>query len=417
MARSAEDCALLLGAMSGFDPRDSTSAERPPQDFHARCSAARRRIAASRCTACASACRRSSSPAALARRRRRRACAPRSPSCERLGATLVDVQPAAHRAVDPGLLHHRAGRGVVEPVALRRRALRPPRRSTTATCSTCTRRRRSRRLRRRGQAPHHDRHLRAVARLLRRLLPAGAEAPPHDRRRLPGRASAQCDVIAGPVAPTRGLGARRARATTRSPTTWPTSSRCRRAWPGLPGMSVPAGFGERRHAGGPAAHRQLLRRRRSCCTRRTRFQQATDWHRARRRQATDGDRARRATLIRGYEVVIGLETHAQLSTALEDLQRRVDRVRRRAEHAGLAGRPRAARHAAGAEPRRGRARDPLRPGGRRARSRRAVDLRAQELLLPRPAQGLPDQPVRDAGGAGRHGRVLRSATAKQTRAA
>jgi aspartyl-tRNA(Asn)/glutamyl-tRNA(Gln) amidotransferase subunit A len=35
MARSAEDCALLLGAMSGFDERDSTSAQRPPQNFHA----------------------------------------------------------------------------------------------------------------------------------------------------------------------------------------------------------------------------------------------------------------------------------------------------------------------------------------------------------------------------------------------
>ena len=34
-ARSAEDCALLLGAMSGFDSRDATSAERAPQDFHA----------------------------------------------------------------------------------------------------------------------------------------------------------------------------------------------------------------------------------------------------------------------------------------------------------------------------------------------------------------------------------------------
>jgi len=34
-ARSAEDCALLLAAMSGFDERDSTSANRPPQDFHA----------------------------------------------------------------------------------------------------------------------------------------------------------------------------------------------------------------------------------------------------------------------------------------------------------------------------------------------------------------------------------------------
>jgi aspartyl-tRNA(Asn)/glutamyl-tRNA(Gln) amidotransferase subunit A len=35
LARSAEDCALLLSAMSGFDARDSTSAERPPQDYSA----------------------------------------------------------------------------------------------------------------------------------------------------------------------------------------------------------------------------------------------------------------------------------------------------------------------------------------------------------------------------------------------
>jgi aspartyl-tRNA(Asn)/glutamyl-tRNA(Gln) amidotransferase subunit A len=41
LARSAEDCALLLGAMSGFDERDSTSAPRPSQDFHAAMRAAR----------------------------------------------------------------------------------------------------------------------------------------------------------------------------------------------------------------------------------------------------------------------------------------------------------------------------------------------------------------------------------------
>ena len=35
MARSAEDCALLLSAMSGFDERDATSVEQPPQDFTA----------------------------------------------------------------------------------------------------------------------------------------------------------------------------------------------------------------------------------------------------------------------------------------------------------------------------------------------------------------------------------------------
>ena len=34
-ARSAEDCALLLAAMSGHDERDSTSALRPPQDYPA----------------------------------------------------------------------------------------------------------------------------------------------------------------------------------------------------------------------------------------------------------------------------------------------------------------------------------------------------------------------------------------------
>ncbi|MFP4155204.1 MAG: Asp-tRNA(Asn)/Glu-tRNA(Gln) amidotransferase subunit GatA [Halothiobacillaceae bacterium] len=35
MATSAEDCALLLGAMAGFDPRDSTSVDRPVPDYHA----------------------------------------------------------------------------------------------------------------------------------------------------------------------------------------------------------------------------------------------------------------------------------------------------------------------------------------------------------------------------------------------
>jgi len=33
MAQTAEDCALLLNAMAGFDPRDSTSLERPAEDF------------------------------------------------------------------------------------------------------------------------------------------------------------------------------------------------------------------------------------------------------------------------------------------------------------------------------------------------------------------------------------------------
>jgi aspartyl-tRNA(Asn)/glutamyl-tRNA(Gln) amidotransferase subunit A len=48
MARSAEDCAMLLSAMSGFDERDSTSAQRPPQDFHAAMRAPREGVTAAR---------------------------------------------------------------------------------------------------------------------------------------------------------------------------------------------------------------------------------------------------------------------------------------------------------------------------------------------------------------------------------
>ena len=48
IARSAEDCALLLSAMAGFDPRDATSSERPTEDFHARMLAAREGATAGR---------------------------------------------------------------------------------------------------------------------------------------------------------------------------------------------------------------------------------------------------------------------------------------------------------------------------------------------------------------------------------
>lgn len=41
MARSAQDCALLLSTMSGFDERDATSAQRPPQDYVAQLHAPR----------------------------------------------------------------------------------------------------------------------------------------------------------------------------------------------------------------------------------------------------------------------------------------------------------------------------------------------------------------------------------------
>ncbi|CAN5194137.1 Asp-tRNA(Asn)/Glu-tRNA(Gln) amidotransferase subunit GatA [soil metagenome] len=47
LARSAEDCALLLSAMSGFDELDATSVQQPPQDFTAQMHAPREGASAS----------------------------------------------------------------------------------------------------------------------------------------------------------------------------------------------------------------------------------------------------------------------------------------------------------------------------------------------------------------------------------
>jgi hypothetical protein len=101
-----------------------------------------------------------------------------------------------------------------------------------------------------------------------------------------------------------------------------------------------------------------------------------------------------------WEVVIGLETHAQLQTKSKIFS--------------------GSSIAFGAEPNvQASAVDIALPGVLPVLNREAVvcaikfglavgahdsaalDLRPQELLLSRPAQGLPDQPVRDSGGAGR----------------
>jgi aspartyl-tRNA(Asn)/glutamyl-tRNA(Gln) amidotransferase subunit B len=99
-----------------------------------------------------------------------------------------------------------------------------------------------------------------------------------------------------------------------------------------------------------------------------------------------------STLIQGYEVVIGFETHAQLSTQSKIFSR--------------------AATAFGAEPNtQACAVDLALPGTLPVMNKGAVERAiefglavnathraaqrfcAQELLLPRPAQGLPDQPV------------------------
>jgi aspartyl-tRNA(Asn)/glutamyl-tRNA(Gln) amidotransferase subunit A len=91
IARSAEDCALLLSAMSGFDERDSTSAQRPPQDFHAQMLARREGATPTRpLNGLRIGLPREFFPAALAADVDGAVRAALS-ELERLGATLVDV--------------------------------------------------------------------------------------------------------------------------------------------------------------------------------------------------------------------------------------------------------------------------------------------------------------------------------------
>ena len=156
----------------------------------------------------------------------------------------------------------------------------------------------------------------------------------------------QCDVIAGPVAPSVAwkLGAR---ATTRSPAYLADIFTLPASLAGLPGMSVPAGFGE----GGMPVGLQLIGNyfaEGALLHAAHAFQQATDFHlRAPEPRPAAIPHSMRSptSLIRGYEVVIGLETHAQLSTASKIFSGASHRVRCRAEHAGLRRRPGPARHA------------------------------------------------------------------------
>ena len=166
LTRSVYDCALLLQHLVGHDPRDSTSVELPEP------------------VALPSAERldglRIGVPARVPGRRHRagRARALRRDAGAHRGARrhLRRDQPAAHRVRPAGLLHHRAGRGLGEPGPLRRRALRLPLRRARRPARP-VRAHARRGLRRRGQAAHHDRHLRAVRRLLRRLLRPRPEGP------------------------------------------------------------------------------------------------------------------------------------------------------------------------------------------------------------------------------------------------
>ena len=186
--RDVRDAALLLGAVTGRDERDSTSAPLPVPDFTSlpagddeaadylrglRLGLPRQYFAAGLEPGVEARVR--EAIAALAGRRCR----------GRRGGH------ASHRLRPRDLLHRGTGGGVGEPGPLRRHPLRAGR----------PRRRRARQLpgharprfRGGGQAPHHAGHVCALGRLLRRLLPQGPEgAYPHQGRLRPRFRAGRC---------------------------------------------------------------------------------------------------------------------------------------------------------------------------------------------------------------------------------
>ena len=171
------------------------------------------------------------------RAQRRRLPAGRAGQVRRGGRAARVAGRQGHRGVLPALqvraarlLPDRAQRVLVQPGPVRRDAVRPAGRR---------RREQGRRgghgadpragLRCRGQAAHHPRRVRAVQRLLRRLLRQGAAGPHADHQGLrrglrPGRRAG----VAGHA--DHGVPASASGPTTRWRCTWPTCARSRPTW-------------------------------------------------------------------------------------------------------------------------------------------------------------------------------------------
>ena len=241
LARSAEDCALLLSAMSGFDARDATSAERPPQDFHALMRAPREGATAGRPLAgLRIGLPREFFPAALAADvdgAVRAALA----QFEKLGATLVDVSlPRTELSIPvyyiiaPAEASSNLGR--FDGVRYGHRAAQ-----YTDLMDMY------RKSRAEGFGPEVKRRIMIGTYVLSHGYYDAYYLQAQKLRRMIAddfqQCFGRCDVIAGPVAPTVAwkLGAQDddpVKAYLADIFTLPASLA------GLPGMSVPAGFGE-----------------------------------------------------------------------------------------------------------------------------------------------------------------------------
>ena len=265
-----------------------------------------------------------------------------------------------------------------------RYGLRAPRRRTSSRCTT---RRATSGFGREVKRRMPDRRLRALGRLLRRLLRPGAARAHADPARLRRglralRRAAHADLAHGRVPASAS--------TLDDPLamyacdifTLPVNLA------GLPGALAPV-----RAHGGPAGRAAARRARRSARTGCWPRPRARGRVRVRSPPAGAGrsahERARRlGGRDRPRDPRAALDAH-------EDVLPLPEQLRRRAEHAHLPGLPRAARRAAGRQPRGGGAGDPRGAGAGLARSR-ALQVLPQELLLSGQPQGVPDQPVRRA---------------------
>ncbi len=278
LARSAEDCALLLGAMSGFDERDATSVQRPAQDFHAQMLQARAGASAARpLQGLRIGMPREFFPAGLAADVAAAVHAGLA-ALEKLGATLVDVSLPRTELSIP--VYYIIAPAEASSNLSRFDGVRYGHRSSDHTDLASLYR--------------HTRSEGFGAEVKRRIM-IGAYVLSHGyydayylqaqklRRMIADDFQAcfkQCDVIAGPVAPSVAwkLGAQGddpVAAYLADIFTLPASLA------GLPGMSVPAGFANSPEGGGMPVGLQLIGnyfQEGTLLHAAHALQQATDWH-------------------------------------------------------------------------------------------------------------------------------------------
>ena len=189
-----------------------------------------------------------------------RASARRCRSSSELGARDRGGVAAASRAVGADLLHRRAGRGLLESGALRRRALRPPQREPAAGSLEEM----YKRTRQEGFGAEVKRRIMTGTYVLSAGYYDAYYLQAQKARQLIAedfrKAFAQVDLIAGPTSPTAAF--RLGREDRRPGADVPERHLHHRGEPGRPARHLRSLRLRRRTARRPAAHRPRLRRER-----------------------------------------------------------------------------------------------------------------------------------------------------------